>query len=76
MWGTFLWGAGIWGFTVLEAEIDLWSLGVGRYIAFEFRESSASSAVLPKLLDDGVGAESGGFSYYGFNLDHIPLGLA
>lgn len=76
VWGGGLWGGGPWGPLSYERISRIYSLGVGRAIAFRIEETSTTSGLAPTLLGDGAQEEVGAWAFYGFRLDFIPLGLS
>lgn len=76
LWGTGLWGLGLWGAQTYESYQPFFSIGLGRSVSFKITESSSSSALGPKLLDDGTAPEVGSFACYGIEVELVTLGNA
>lgn len=76
LWGAFSWGSGTWGASLYEDFDFFHELGVARSVSFNLTETSSTSALGPRLLQDGTSPEIGAFALYGLKLDFIRLGNA
>ena len=77
LWGHPLWDHFNWTGNPSEAFQDLYSLGVGKAVAFEITENSRMSAFRRKLLEGSTTSEEvGSFAMYSILLDYVRLGYA
>lgn len=76
LWGTAIWGVDTYSSALQQDYAEIHSLGHGRSISIEIRESSDDTSLGPPFLDVGATTEVGSFAVYGIVIDMVPLGAS